>query len=144
MPNAYVHRRRVEFAETDMAGIMHFSNYFRFMEATEHAFVRSLGFTLHEETAEGMRGFARVGAKCEYKRPLRYGDEVDIHLSVLDKDSSSITYGFAFHEAESSEPGKPLATGELRVVCVVRPPGEERIRAARLPEEMSRLIEPAS
>ena len=35
--------RRVEFGDTDMAGIMHFANFFRFMERTEHAFLRTLG-----------------------------------------------------------------------------------------------------
>ena len=35
--------RQVEFSETDMAGIMHFSNFFRFMETAEHGFYRSLG-----------------------------------------------------------------------------------------------------
>ena len=43
MPYEFKHIRRVEFAETDMAGIVHFSNFFRMMEATEHAFFRSLG-----------------------------------------------------------------------------------------------------
>ena len=38
--------RRVEFSETDLAGIMHFSNFFRFMESAEHAFFRSLGFSV--------------------------------------------------------------------------------------------------
>ena len=43
MAHAFTMQRRVEFAETDMAGILHFSNYFRFMESVEHAFFRSLG-----------------------------------------------------------------------------------------------------
>jgi acyl-CoA thioester hydrolase len=39
----YKVRRRVEFSETDMAGIVHYSNFFRYMEAAEHEFFRSLG-----------------------------------------------------------------------------------------------------
>ena len=48
--------RRVEFSDTDMAGIMHFSNFFHFMEATEAAFLRSLGFRFSREPrgASGM------------------------------------------------------------------------------------------
>jgi len=38
MPYEFKHTRRVEFAETDMAGIVHFSNFFRMMESTEHAY----------------------------------------------------------------------------------------------------------
>jgi YbgC/YbaW family acyl-CoA thioester hydrolase len=37
---------RVEFTDTDMAGIVHFSSFFRYMEVTEHAFFRSLGFSI--------------------------------------------------------------------------------------------------
>ncbi len=47
MPYEFKLTRRVEFAETDMAGIVHFANFFRMMESTEHAFFRSLGFTIH-------------------------------------------------------------------------------------------------
>jgi len=46
MPYEFKLTRRVEFAETDMAGIMHYSNYFRFMETAEHAFFRSLGLSI--------------------------------------------------------------------------------------------------
>jgi len=38
--------RRVQFAETDMAGVVHFSNYFRWMEEVEHAFFRSVGLSV--------------------------------------------------------------------------------------------------
>ena len=50
MAHRFVMRDIVQFSETDMAGIVHFSNFFRFMERTEHAFFRSLGLAtrLHE------------------------------------------------------------------------------------------------
>jgi phenylacetate-CoA ligase len=47
MPSEYHTKRRVEFAETDMAGIVHFANFFRYMETTEHEFLRSLGLSVH-------------------------------------------------------------------------------------------------
>ncbi|MHC4993297.1 MAG: acyl-CoA thioesterase, partial [Planctomycetota bacterium] len=50
MPHDFKLLRTVEFFETDMAGIVHFSNYFRYMEATEHAFFRSFGATVHEQS----------------------------------------------------------------------------------------------
>ena len=46
MPYEFQLSRRVEFSDTDMAGIMHFSNFFRFMEAAETAFLRSLGLSV--------------------------------------------------------------------------------------------------
>jgi len=72
MAHTFRDRRRIEFYETDMAGIVHFSNFFRFMEATEHAFFRSLGLALHRDDGAHMSGWARVDARCTYRLPLRY------------------------------------------------------------------------
>ena len=84
MAYEFKQERTVEFAETDMAGIVHFSNFFRYMESTEHAFFRSLGLTLHSREGDEMRGWARVDARCEYHRPLTYQDRVEIRLTVYD------------------------------------------------------------
>jgi len=43
MSQVYTFRRRIEFRETDMAGIVHFSNFFAYMEQAEHDFLRSVG-----------------------------------------------------------------------------------------------------
>ena len=61
MAHEYRYRRRVEFSETDLAGIVHFSNYFRYMEAAEHEFFRSLGLSIHLERDEAYRGLASCG-----------------------------------------------------------------------------------
>ena len=42
MASEYTITRRVEFSETDLAGIMHFTNYYRWMEICEHEFLRSV------------------------------------------------------------------------------------------------------
>ena len=47
MSVSFVYRKRVEFADTDMAGIVHFSRFFVYMEMAEHAFWRSLGLSVH-------------------------------------------------------------------------------------------------
>src|SRR4051794_36919111 len=99
MPHEFKMIRRVEFAETDLAGIMHFSNFFRMMEATEHAFFRSLGFSIHEQQADAAIGWPRVSASCEYQRPLRFEEEVEIHLIVAEVRPRSIRYAFIFRKA---------------------------------------------
>ena len=111
MPYEYKLRRMVEFAETDMAGIMHFSNYFRFMEATEHAFFRSLGASVHRHAPDAMRGWARVHAECRYAEPLRYEDLVEVHLLVRERKSKVIRYDFVFRKADETT-GAPVA-GDL-------------------------------
>jgi YbgC/YbaW family acyl-CoA thioester hydrolase len=138
MAHEFKLKRRVEFSDTDMAGIAHFSNFFRWMEATEHAFFRSLGFTLHENDRDGMRGWARVHADCDYKRPLRYPDEFEVRLLVRGVHESSIEYSFAFVQAESE-----VARGSLEVVYVARPAGAESMRRAPIPPAIAAAVEVA-
>src|SRR5690242_2009811 len=109
--------RRVEFSETDMAGIMHFSNYFRIMETAEHAFCRSLGFSVVMSDHHPPIGFPRVHAECDYKRPVRFEDMIEVHLLVQEKRTKSITYAFRFRNL-SATPVEEVARGVLAVVCV--------------------------
>ncbi len=142
MASTFTTRRIIEFAETDMAGIVHFSNFFRYMEATEHEFFRSQGLVLHEDTSEGMIGWARVHAECDYRFPLKYLDEVEIQLFVEEKTGRSLSYRFRFWKDDQ---GPVLcAEGQLRVVCIVRPPNEQKIRARQIPEDIAARIEVAS
>ena len=140
MPYEFKMTRLVEFAETDMAGIMHFANYFRYMEAVEHAFFRSLGLSVHESTAEGMMGFARVHASCDYLAPLRYQDEVEVHLLVTKKRTKSISYEAIFRKLNDSS---EIARGRWTVVCVAKDRGETQMNSVAFPEEVNSKIEVA-
>src|SRR6478735_11287242 len=113
MPYEFKLTRRVEFAETDMAGIVHFSNFFRMMEATEHAFFRSLGFSIHGHDPVSTTGWPRVSAQCDYRAPLRFEEEVEIHLLVADIRTRSIRYTFIFRKVDGSE----VARGQIAAVC---------------------------
>jgi YbgC/YbaW family acyl-CoA thioester hydrolase len=108
--------RRVEFSETDMAGIMHFSNFFRFMETAEHAFFRSLGLSIFR-TGDPPVSWPRVHASCDYKMPLHFEDEVEIHLLVAEKKTKALTYAFKFRKLNAAPPVL-VARGALTVVCV--------------------------
>jgi acyl-CoA thioesterase FadM len=130
-----------------MAGIVHFSNFFRFMEAAEHAFFRSLGLALHQQGEDaGMSGWARVEARCEYRQPLRYMDEVEVELCVREKRASSLAYEFVFRRvAERGREVAPeeVARGSLRVVHVTGVPGRH-MRASEMPVDVARRIEVAT
>src|ERR1041385_4891664 len=128
---AYEYKRvyRVEFADTDMAGIVHFANFFRYMEATEHAFIRSLGFSIHMQIGDHTYGWPRVRAVCEYRSPLRFEDEVEIHLQVREKKSKSLTYDFVFRKLN----GEEVANGSLTVVCVTMDPQTGKMKATPIP-----------
>lgn len=146
MASTFRDRRRIEFYETDMAGIVHFSNFFRFMESAEHAFFRSLGLSLHRDEGGNMSGWARVRASCEYRLPLRYMDEVEIELTVRTKKKSSLAYDFVFRrvaDRDGPTPPDEVALGELEVVHVTAS-GGSRMKSSPMPEAVAHQIEVAA
>lgn len=130
-------RRRVEFSDTDMGGIMHFSRFFVFMETTEHLFLEALGSSVHVYRDGEAIGWPRVSVSCEFVSPARFGEVVEIHLRVLRKGRSSISYGF-----EITRDGTLLARGRSTAVCCVLndPAG---VRAIPIPDFIGDLIEEA-
>ena len=142
MPSTFQDRRRIEFYETDMAGIVHFSNYFRFMESTEHAFFRSLGLSIHMEENARSVGWPRVHASCNYLLPLRFEDEVEVELRVREKKRTSLTYDFVFRKV-GGEPGGEVARGSITAVSVAMDPQSGRMRAVTIPDVVSSRIEAA-
>jgi len=103
--------RLIEFYETDLAGIAHFSNFYRWMESAEHAFLRDRGVTLHQ----GGIGWPRVNASADFKKPIRFGDLIRVKVSVAELRTRSVRYAFEFRVNES---GEIHATGEMISVCV--------------------------
>jgi len=118
MPAPFHTSRFVEFADTDMAGIMHFSAFFRFMEAAEHALLRSLGLSVFSEVGSEVVTFPRVAASCDFHSPARCEDVLEIDVTVDRVGTKSVTYGFAF-----STKGREVATGKMTSVCCRVPHG---------------------
>ena len=103
--------RQVEFGDTDMAGIMHFSNFFRFMEAAETAFLRSRGLSVCW-LSEGVRyGFPRVSVSCDFTAPVRFEDMLDVGVTVERVGKKSVTYRFDFTRGR-----EPIAVGRITAV----------------------------
>ena len=142
MPYEFKAVRRVEFSETDMAGIVHYSNFFRFMETAEHGFYRSLGFSVTLNQLDPPLGFPRVHAACDYKKPLKFEDLVEIHLLVKEKRSRVLTYFFRFSKVGpdgGTTPPLLVATGILTVVCVAHY-ADGRMEAMSIPAELADKI----
>lgn len=116
--NTHFHfQRRVEFAETDMAGIAHFSNFFRYMEEAEHAFLRDRGLSVVLHDDKGKLGFPKISATCEFRRPLEFEAVIDIDVDVSCVDGKTISYQCRFSSGDDL-----LAEGELRVAFCRFPP----------------------
>ena len=140
MPYEFKVRRRVEFSETDMAGIVHYSNFFRYMEAAEHEFFRTLGFSVVTRQVDPPVGWPRVRAECDYKQPLRFEDEFEVHMLVREKKSKSLSYQFRIRKLNGPSPIE-VARGSLTVVCVTHQGG--MMKAAVIPKEIADRIEVA-
>ncbi len=143
MPQSFTYTRRVEFADTDAAGLMHFSNFFRFMESAEHAFLRSLGHSVHTVHEDGVMGFVRVHAECDYRRPLRFEDEVDITVTVREVNTKSVVYDFVFHRSDDTERAEAVATGSFTVVCVNKDNRTQQVRAVEIPADLAARLKGA-
>jgi YbgC/YbaW family acyl-CoA thioester hydrolase len=121
-------RRRVYFYECDGAGIVHFSNYFRYMEEAEHGLWRETGLSI-ARTDLGL-GFPRVAASFEYHRPLRFEDEIDIHVRIVGISNRSMKYACTI-----TRDGEAIATGSATIVCVAEQP-DKSIKAVPIPPEI--------
>jgi len=113
-------RRRVEFRDTDAAGIVHFSAFLFWMESAEHELLRAAGLHVFERHVDGSEySWPRVSVGCDYRSAARFGDELDIAVSVAAIGRTSVTYRFVFEN-------KGLAVAEGRVVavrCLMQPGG---------------------
>jgi YbgC/YbaW family acyl-CoA thioester hydrolase len=130
--------RQVEFSETDMAGILHFSNFFRYMEAAEHAFFRSLGTSIH--AAGNDLGWPRVHVECDFKHPLRFEDVVEIRLFVREKKKKSLVYTFVFRKL-NEQPAREVARGTLAVACVKHAKRGGKMKGVPIPKAIADKIE---
>ena len=125
--SSYTHRRLVAFAETDMAGIVHFAQFYRYMEEAEHAFLRSVGLDVMEHKSDGtILGWPRVSAKCGFKSPAFFGDTLAITVSVQRIGVKSLTLDYRFTRDDDGPGGDKqptlVAEGTMKTVaCTFTP-----------------------
>lgn len=106
------YHRRVEFAETDLAGIAHFSVFFRYMEEAEHALWRAAGMSI---APPGEPGWARVAAAIDFKAPLRFEDEFDVFVEIAEVGRRKVRYAITFKHGD-----RLVAEGTMTTVPVAR------------------------
>lgn len=114
----FVWNRRVEFCETDAAGIVHFSSFFVYMEQAEHALFRAMGTSIFPADFHVARDvdppftWPRVRCECEYFAPARFEDILEMHVSVARLGNKSITYSHQMRVAD-----QVIARGRITAVC---------------------------
>ena len=132
MPSELIVNRWVQFSETDAAGIVHFSNFFRYFEDAEHQFWRSAGLSIHPERSP--IGWPRVAASCEFHRPLKFEQEFEIRVRISEVTKRTITYA-----GEITSNGQRVATGSWKIACVNKFP-DGTMKSADIPEDIARRL----
>ena len=135
MADVFHTQRFVEFSDTDMAGIAHFSAFFRYMESAEHALLRSLGLSVFQKLdGDDALSFPRVNAQCDYQSPVRCEDTLDIAVTIQRLGTKSVTYAF-----DMTLDGTPVAAGRMTSVCCRIEPGQPP-QAVAIPEEIAEKL----
>jgi acyl-CoA thioester hydrolase len=142
MPYEFTYSHRVVFAETDMAGIVHFANFYRMMENAEHAFFRSLGFSVHGDYEGVHVGWPRVSASCDFFKPLRFEEVVEVQLLVAEVRTRSIRYLFRFWKDMAGERVE-IARGSVSTVCAALDKVAGKLAAVAIPATLLEKIEAA-
>jgi YbgC/YbaW family acyl-CoA thioester hydrolase len=137
MPHELHTKRRIEFADTDMAGIVHFARFFIFMETAEHEFLRSLETSVAAKLNNLQLGWPRLAASCEYLSPAKFEEVLDIRVSVARKGNKSMTYQFEFRRGEVL-----IARGQMTSACCVVG-GEGKLKAIPIPDFIADQIQEA-
>lgn len=136
MSQTFTYRRRVEFRDTDMAGIVHFSVFFTYLEEAEHALWRSLGLSVITEFAGQKISWPRVAASCNYRRAIRFEELIDVELSVARIGEKSVTFHGKFLEG-----GQLVADGQVTAVCCRFDHGSSPL-AVEIPQGIRDLLAP--
>lgn len=136
MPELFQTLRRVQFHQTDAAGIIHFSAFVTWMEEAEHELLRQCGLSVLFRDEQGSISWPRVALGCEFQRPVRFEDEVAVEVSVARLGSSSVTYRFTFRHG-----GEILARGTMTSVCC-RLSEQGPPRKIEIPESFRTALQP--
>jgi 4-hydroxybenzoyl-CoA thioesterase/acyl-CoA thioester hydrolase len=130
-------QRRVEFSDTDAAGVMHFSTFFLWMEQAEHALLRHCGLTVFPPRAHNAITWPRVSAHADFRHPVSFEDVVAVHVRVKRIGSRSVTYQFDFHHAD-----RVIAEGTMTAACCLIPEHEKPLRSVDIPEAFRQALQP--
>jgi YbgC/YbaW family acyl-CoA thioester hydrolase len=135
MPIPFRTSRRIEFADTDMAGIVHFSNFFRWMESAEVELLRSLGLSVKMSWDGQSLGFPRVAASCDYLAPATFEEVLDVAVTVKRVGTKSVTYAFVFSRGPVL-----VARGEVSSVCCRMKP-DQTMESVEIPASIRAKLE---
>lgn len=137
MAEKFVTTRRVEFCETDAAGIVHFASYLCYMEQAEHEFLRSIGLSVCEPQEEGWHlSWPRVHVECDFQGSAKFEEVLTIKVQVARLGEKSISYEFEFSRGVDA-----IAKGRVIAVCCHVKPNLP-LQSITIPQKFIDLLRP--
>ncbi len=110
-------RLRVRYAETDQMGVVYYSNHLVWMEIGRTDFCLMSGFRYRDMEIEDGVMIAVAEARCRYRKPARYDDEILIRTTLTALKRRTLTFSYRIHNAET---GDILAEGTTLHVAIGR------------------------
>jgi acyl-CoA thioester hydrolase len=129
-------RIRVRYAETDQMGVVYHANHFIWFEVGRVEFLRQLGFSYKDMEQQDDCFIAVVDARCRYKAPALYDDEVIVRTRLKNIRESVIHFGY---ELVRVSDGAVLAEGETTHIVA-----DSQMRKTVLPEKYIRVFREAA
>lgn len=126
---------RVRYAETDQMGVVYHSNHFVWFEVGRVEFFRQLGFSYKDMEQQDGCHIAVVDARCRYKAPARYDDEVVVRTQLKNVRESLVHFAYALVRASDD---LLLAEGETMHVVIDR-----EMKKTPIPEKYMQIFRDA-
>lgn len=142
MPSVFTSERRVEFCETDAAGIAHFSSLIIYMEQAEHALLRSVGLSVAADNASSREdslnvrcSWPRVKVECEFKSPAKFEEVIAMQTCIASLGTKSVTY-----QHQLAIGNAIIASGKITSVCCTR--FGDNLSSIEIPTHIRELLLP--
>jgi acyl-CoA thioester hydrolase len=128
-------RLRVRYAETDQMGVVYHANHFIWFEIGRVEFLRQLGFSYRDMEKNDGCYIAVADARCRYKAPARYDDEIIIRTHIKNVRESVIHFGYKLLRVSD---GELLAEGETTHVAT-----NSEMKASPIPQKYLQIFKAA-
>lgn len=129
----------VRFGDVDNAGIVFYPQYFVYFHTAFEQFFDDAGFTYHRLLGERRVGFPTVHIEADYKQSLKYGDSLDLEVSVARIGRRSAVFRYVGYRHSD---GQHACTAEITCACV----DMARFESVDIPDDLralfTRFLEP--
>lgn len=126
-------RKAIPFADTDMAGVVHYSRLLRYAEEAEHALYAQLGIPICNQEI----GWPRLHLEATYLAPVYFGDCLEIHLTLIQMGASSLSWKAAYLDEKT---GSKKVEAAIRT-CFVKRTVHGGFESEPIPEKWRSLLE---